>query len=127
MTFPEFDNLFDSLMADCQKMRDTKGKEYALTADRLANFKEIGQSFGISPSIVCAIYLEKHLRSIRSFINHRRAFSDEGIRGRIVDAMTYFALLYALIKEEEEEVLKGQPANIDEAIVKYDNHRKKSL
>lgn len=100
MTFPEFDASMDALFADCRKMKSGKGKEYANSDDRLANFKEIGASLGISAQAVCMIYLEKHMRSIKSYVKTGEVLS-EPVRGRIVDAITYLALLNGIIEEDE--------------------------
>lgn len=103
MTFEEFDLEFDSLIAECRQMRDAKGKEYANGQDRFGNFKRISQRLGVKPTAVCMVYLTKHLDSIESFIKTGKIHSNERIRGRIVDAITYLTLLHGLFMEDAAE------------------------
>lgn len=142
MTFQEFDKLFDGLFAQCRKMRDTKGKEYANTAtDRLANFKDIANELGIitigdvrraltkvgwhpdladdlfaelkpNAKAVLLVYLMKHIRSIEAWVKNGEISSNERIEGRIVDAMTYLGLLWGL------EVDSTDPGPVDPDIPK---------
>lgn len=98
MTYEDFDKLFDGLIAECRGMRDTKGPEYSGTSDRLRNFKEQAADYGVSPLVVCGIFKKKHEQAIASFIRGEYRGS-EPIRGRIVDAIVYNALLLGLIEE----------------------------
>ena len=102
MTFDEFDELFDKLFEECKKMRDTKGKEYAMDKDRLANFKEIAEANGITALQVCNVYLTKHTRAINSFCRNNKTFSNETFKSRIIDCITYCALMYAIFLEDLE-------------------------
>lgn len=103
MTFPVFEELLANLQAKEQSMSLGKGKEYANNdADRLANFKDIAKDLDITPEAVCMIYLEKHLRSIKSFVKYGKTFSEEPIHGRITDARLYLALLIGLIMDTAE-------------------------
>ena len=103
MTYEAFDELFDGLIAECRGMRDTKGPEYAGTKDRLANFKEQATDYGVSPMVVCGIFKKKHEQAIASYIRGEYRGS-EPIRGRIIDAIVYNALLLGLIVEAESKV-----------------------
>lgn len=101
MTFEEFDQFSEELIAECFKMRTTKGKEYAHSSvDRFANFKRISERKGITPEMVASIYLQKHLDGIESFINTGLIHSGEGVRGRIIDAITYLMLLAGILEEK---------------------------
>lgn len=100
MTYEEFDKVFDDLIAECRGMRETKGPEYAGLKDRLANFKQAAAYFGVSPLVVCGIFKNKHDQAIAAFVRGGYKGS-EPIRGRIVDAIVYLALLYGLIVEAE--------------------------
>ena len=101
MTFKDFDALLERAFEEMRKLGASKGKEYANNEqeDRLANFTRIAKAYGISPEIVCAIYMEKHLDAIRSFVRTGREFSDEKIQGRIRDAQLYLSLLEGIIKD----------------------------
>ena len=104
MTFEEFDRIQAELLKQVVGMNETKGREYAgIKDDRLANFKRVGEKFNVDPKLVCAIFLQKHLDSIDTFIASEKTFSDEKIEGRIVDAVTYMTLLWGLIVEQDQQ------------------------
>lgn len=104
MTFPEFDAYSKALIDECLNMRDTKGKEYAGTKDRFDNFNRLALKCDLKRNLVWLVYFTKHMDAIESYINSGREFSSEGIRGRIVDAITYLLLLGGMI---EEDLSKG--------------------
>lgn len=103
MTFPEFDEFQKHLMQQVEEMRTTKGKEYANSEDRFANFKRLASELGMSPEQVLWVYLTKHLDAIRSYIRTQQTHSTEPIQGRIVDAITYLTLLAGIIFEREQQ------------------------
>jgi len=90
----------------------TKGAEYACQDnDCLANFKESGEEVGVNPETALYFALNKHLRSIRTFLQDRqlgqtRALS-EPISGRIRDAQLYLSFLEALVIESERRGSNG--------------------
>jgi hypothetical protein len=106
MTFPEFDALCDSNLQEVLQMRNTKGKEYARSADRLANFKRIADEMGITPAQVAWVYLAKHLDGIKYRIQNGATESNETTHSRIIDALTYLLLIDGLLVEELEEESK---------------------
>lgn len=109
MTFEEFDKFSEELIAECFKMRTTKGKEYAHSSvDRFANFKRIAERKGVTPEMVASIYLQKHLDGIESFINTGLIHSEERVRGRIVDAITYLMLIAGILEEKYPTKLKQE-------------------
>ena len=97
-----------------------KGKEYTVSSlngdeDKLKNFKSIGERLGLSASMVCMVYLLKHVDSIRNYVLEGKEFSNEPIEGRIHDARNYFLLLGAIIKEEKDLRLgHNKSINLDE-------------
>ena len=100
-----FAELLAVLQSEEAEVNQTKGEEYSGPDDALANFKRISgqlaaRGMNVSPELVCMVYLQKHLDSIYSYVAGRGKPS-EPIRGRIVDARLYLALLYALIVERE--------------------------
>jgi hypothetical protein len=104
MTFLDFDAFSETLFEDIRKMSGTKGKEYAAgAADRFANFTRLAARTKVDRKIVWLIFFTKHLDAIESYIREGKTFSSEPIRGRIVDAMTYLALLAGMIKDEESK------------------------
>ena len=96
-----YDRLFE--------ISNTKGKEYAGSEDRLANFKRLGADLDLLPEQVLLVYFTKHLDSIRTYIKDKaignaRVLS-EPIEGRIDDAILYLVLLKGLIFDAEMEKL----------------------
>ena len=105
MTFKEFDKFQQELIAEVVKMKDTKGREYANSASRFANFDRSAAKNGVSRLVIANIFMTKHLDAIDSYIkNGGQVFSTEPIRGRIVDAITYLTLIAGMIEEGESKV-----------------------
>lgn len=97
-TFEDFDKFFDSFIEECRKMRDSKGKEYAHSQSRFANFNRASERLGISREMVANVYLHKHLDAIDSYILRKESYSGENIRGRLIDAVTYLVLIAGMIE-----------------------------
>lgn len=102
MTFAEFDAYTEALLTDVRLMRDTKGKEYAGPKDRFDNFNRLAQRMGLKREQVWQVYFTKHWDAIESYIRDGQTYSTEGIRGRIVDAITYLTLLAGMIHEDQQ-------------------------
>lgn len=100
MTFDKFDKFQAELLAEVVGMKNTKGKEYAHTQDRFANFRRLSAELEIPDYVVCWVYLKKHLDSIASFAKEGRTFSTESIRGRFVDAIVYLTLMAGMVDEK---------------------------
>lgn len=101
MNGTDFRALLEDSFEQLRDLTDTKGVEYAASADQLANFKRHGQRLGMTPEAVLLVYLAKHTDAIESYV---RGLSEgdpvelsEPIFGRIDDAMLYLALLRALL------------------------------
>ena len=111
MTNEQFHGIVEKFFAFQKKMEETKGKEYANGEDRLGNFKREAIKMGVTPELVCHIYLAKHLDSIDHFVKvvqatgHEPTNQSEPIDGRIGDAIVYLMLLYALTVEREAGTL----------------------
>lgn len=116
MTFEEFDKFQDELWKECVKMRDTKGKEYANSANRFANFNRLAESLGLTNIQVAWVYAAKHLDSIAQFCRTQQTHSTEPIRGRIVDAMVYLSLIAGMIHEYDKDTLKVEGMSTEKAI-----------
>lgn len=101
MTFPEFDKFQEELLKEVVVMKDTKGKEYANSESRFANFDRLAIRLNLSNIKVALVYLTKHMDAIESYISRGRTYSTETIRGRIVDAITYLTLIAGMIEEQE--------------------------
>jgi hypothetical protein len=101
-TFADFDTFFDNFIEECKKMRDTKGKEYAHSQSRFANFNRASERLGITREMVANVYLHKHLDAIDSYILRKETYSGENIRGRLIDAVTYLILIAGMIELEKK-------------------------
>jgi hypothetical protein len=101
MTFEQFDNFQDGLLAEVVSMKNTKGREYANSESRFANFDRLSVELGLTNIQIGWVYLAKHLDAIRSRIRTGQTFSTEPIHGRIVDAITYLTLIAGMIEESE--------------------------
>lgn len=112
MTHDEFTALLETHFQEMRHIGQGKGREYASTDDRLSNFKEIARTCGVSPITVLYIYMEKHMRSIASYVRHGQVFSNEPISGRIRDAQLYLSLLDALILDMEKEANPQQALDL---------------
>lgn len=99
MTWPEFDKFFDEFFEECKKMRDTKGREYAHSTSRFANFDRGSERLGIPREMVVNVYLHKHLDAIDSYVLHRETYSGENPRGRFIDAVVYLILMAGMDQE----------------------------
>jgi hypothetical protein len=108
----EFEALFDSTVEACRGLLITKGREYAGTDDRLANFKRGASLTGCTPLQVLFIYLSKHYDAVATFVRDEAAFDSAGsarpqtsepIEGRLDDLINYAILAKALIVESEQK------------------------
>ena len=99
MTFEEFDRYQEGLLTEVVGMRDTKGKEYAHSEDRFANFNRLAEGLGLANITIAWVYAKKHVDSVESFVKEGKEFSTEGIRGRLVDLITYLTLIGGMIEE----------------------------
>ena len=104
-----FKTLIDEQAKALHALTASKGEEYARSDDdQLANFKRQGAELGLMPEKILAVYLNKHLDSIKTYIKHKSPDSvytlAEPIEGRIDDAILYLLLLKATVIEEKEAV-----------------------
>ncbi len=99
MTFENFEQFQAALFDQVKHMQCTKGKEYTDGIDRFQNFNEEAKDMDVSRLKVAEIFLNKHMRAIKSYIRDGKEYSDEGIMGRIVDAITYLTLIAGMIEE----------------------------
>lgn len=102
MTFEEFDTFQLELIKEVLHMKDTKGKEYANSEDRFANFRRLSAELGITDYQIGWVYCKKHLDSIAQFLRTGQTHSTETIRSRFVDAITYMCLIAGMVQEMED-------------------------
>ena len=100
---------FRALLGDTYQrlidLTDSKGAEYAHDADQLANFKRLGATLQLHPTVVLLVYLQKHLDAIVAYVaatgRRESPVESEPISGRIDDAILYLILLKALIHDQD--------------------------
>ena len=80
----------------------SKGREYAQgDEDALLNFKRAADFLGLTPEMVCMVYMYKHFAAIASYTATGDVQSDESIRSRVVDLRLYGALFQGLVEERK--------------------------
>lgn len=99
MTFEQFDEYQKQLLAQVAYLKDTKGKEYANSDNRFANFNRLSEALGLINFQVGWVYAAKHLDSIAQFCRTQQTHSVESIQGRITDAIVYLTLIGGMIDE----------------------------
>ncbi len=120
MTFPEFDKFQQELLKEVVGMRDTKGKEYAHSEDRFANFNRLAAGLNLPNYLIGWVYCKKHLDSIESFMKDGKVYSNEAIQSRFLDAITYLILIAGMVREFELSKLQFRKAtNIGEPVGKH--------
>jgi hypothetical protein len=85
-----------SLFAECVGALEAGQKEYARdVTNPFANFERVGRALGLPREKVLLVYLLKHIDGITAWANGHNS-QREPVRGRIVDAIVYLALLAAM-------------------------------
>jgi hypothetical protein len=120
MISKEFFDLMDATYQRLLDLSESKGMEYAGSADRLSNFKRLGVELSMPPEKVLWVYMTKHLDSLRTWLRELegpiRRIPSEPIEGRIDDAILYLILLKGLICERtNRENLPAAGNNLPEA------------
>lgn len=108
MNFPDFERFQADLLEAVLRMGNTKGREYANSEDRFANFRRLSAQLGISDAAVGWVYCTKHLDSIAQFLRTSETHSTESIYGRFVDAITYLTLIAGMVYENEAKCSAAQ-------------------
>lgn len=97
---------FRSVLEECDRVLKSKGNDYTQRQPgdkgRLKNFYRNGERLGLPAVKILALYLNKHLDAIETFVRHGQVES-EPIEGRIVDAVNYLLLLAKLVRVEARE------------------------
>lgn len=99
VTFEEFEVYQNKLVNAIYDLGQAKGKEYAHSANRFANFNRLSEELGIPNYVIGWIYCKKHLDSIASFIKEGQTFSTETIQSRFQDAILYLMLIGGMVEE----------------------------
>jgi len=103
----ELKSLIDkTILPACKGVLYGKGRAYSgvrKAKDCLANFKRGALLTGLKVEQVCFIYLAKHFDAIASWTRGEYKDDTEGIESRIIDAINYLFLLYAIKIEKDKE------------------------
>lgn len=112
MTFKhiESDEDFCAIITECDRLLTIKGHDYTQGQSdnpdnhhgRLKNFYRNAERLGLSGRQVLAVYMNKHLDAIETFLKGDYAGS-EPIEGRICDAINYLLLLGKMVRVEERD------------------------
>lgn len=98
------DPTIDAMLERCVQILTTKGHDYTSGSrndDRLKNFREIAEKFGVKPELVIGIYMYKHWTAIDLYIKEGKVES-EPIGSRIADMINYLLLLWCMVAPKEE-------------------------
>lgn len=107
------DKILQRIQTEENYLREAGQKEYAHNDENaLANFERVAEQTGMTREQVLMIYLLKHLDGISAWIKGHKS-QREDVRGRILDARVYLALLYAMVEDEEGPRELRQYALID--------------
>lgn len=104
MNLNDRNKLIEELFAECLTTLIGKGNAYSGDVDANANFKRNAERLGMTKYQILAVYMNKHMDGINNAIKVNPEFPEEkteGMRGRILDAINYLAILLTLIKEDE--------------------------
>ena len=92
---------------------NSKGDAYSGDGDVLSNFKRNAERLGLTPFQIWHVYCAKHEDTISNAIKDNPEFphdKTEGLRGRIIDVITYHALLWCLLNDPD---IQPQQEQID--------------
>lgn len=81
-----------------------KGYAYSGKDDTLANFKRIAENTGLTKYQVWAVYANKHIDAVNNAIKYDPEApkeKTEGMRGRILDIITYMTILECMLYEDK--------------------------
>ncbi len=105
MNQKEFEELCQQIQRDTTDILILKGREYAGSADRLANFKRNAELSGVDPLTVLHVYMAKHWDSFSTYVRDMQAKQprelSEPIEGRLHDLINYAVLAVALIVDAQ--------------------------
>lgn len=105
MTHAEREECMQTHLSECEHIRKGKGIEYSnSTEDANLNFKS-DSDIGVTPLQSCSVLMNKHYRSVRSFVNTGTIYSDEKIQGRLHDLINYSLIMLSLIEEHDQRTV----------------------
>lgn len=107
MNQTDFEALCKEIQRDIVDILVLKGREYAGSDDRLANFRRNAALTGVEPLTILHVYMAKHWDSFSTFVRDTQKGEvgelSEPIRGRLYDLINYAVLAIALIEDKPKE------------------------
>ena len=100
MIAADFNKIVKGITNDIKDVLCVKAAEYALNTDRLEAFKRGAQFLNTNPGDALLGMLNKHMVSIYTMVQNNGKFSIERWHEKIVDAINYLILLFAIKAEE---------------------------
>ena len=103
MNFKDRLTISKELFNESLKLLYSKGKAYASDSDSLANFKRNAERLSLTKYQIWGVYFNKHIDAINNAIGRsptRPVDESEGLRGRILDAITCLFILQCLLTED---------------------------
>lgn len=94
-----FLKIVDGTFNRMKELTATKGEEYSNSDDQLANFKRSAMEAKLTQEQVWLVFFNKHVDSIKYYIQYGKVKSNETIEDRIDDAILYLILLKAMALE----------------------------
>lgn len=102
MNTRKFERIVKEFIEEVNRVRFQAQQEYAETDNVFQNFEETAERLGISREEVLYVFLDKHLRGVARWIRGVKDQRD-AVEGRIIDAINYLIILYAMIRDEEDK------------------------
>lgn len=104
MTYSEFERLVVNRFKICARTLTEKAKQYAISDDRLIQFKVAAVLENRTPEQALQGMMIKHTIALNDFINNPQLnIPREQWEEKIVDSINYLVLLEALVKEKYNE------------------------
>lgn len=103
MIAADFNKIVKSITTDIKDVLCIKAEEYALHSDRLEAFKRAGQMLNTDAANGLLGMLNKHIVSIYEMVQSGAIFPVERWHEKIVDAINYLILLFAIKVEESQQ------------------------
>lgn len=103
MNTADFNKIVKSITNDVKDVLCVKATEYALNTDRLEAFKRGAQFLNTNSGDALLGMLNKHLVSLFTMTQHGGEFPIERWHEKIIDAINYLILLFAIKIEESQQ------------------------
>lgn len=104
-TNTQWEALLERVTATIKSLAKSKGSEYSGDQDRLRNFREGAERYGLPMEIIWGVYAGKHWDALQTYIRDLNTGVErtrsEPIDGRVDDLLVYLLLFKAMLEERE--------------------------